>query len=601
MDDEDFKPRMRGSRTSEPSRKSYLGQIGRKAGKFRVTGHAGKDRSSLHLWGRGAAAGSLLAVRQAQGHSQPRRVTVKVIRFRLRGNAFMRTSSHLRYIVRDGVSKDGSTPAPYDGHDDLADPQKFARNCRDDPGHFTLIVSPEDGDQLSDHRPYIRRFMTQVEEDLGTSLEWLAVDHFDTGTPHTHILIRGADQQGKPLLIARDYISHGFRERAAEFMTAELGPELAGDQARQLRKETRLERVTDVDVRLAAESDGGGPVAAIHDDPFEQAQRTRRLRVLEHLGLARPAGALAWRLDPDMLSRLTEIDRRAERIAALRRTAADISLEQGRGGHRLSDPDHALVGALIRDVEPMPSTHMITLMIDGADGQLHSVEIAADLATLPLKAGTIVRVPAARSAMSDRADAPESLPDAVSTQRKVELLSTLRLPHMADHDGPTWLDQTLFGEDTVLTRDAGFGRALRTAQWQRQRWLMEQGLLEAGSWSQEQTDLRALDGASEKPAFYSRLLTSLRQREFLRIAGQLSEELGLEFVHHEQGSPVTGTVRRYVDMSQGHFAVIEDGYQFRLVPWDVARKTSIDLPMIPRTGNGIEWSSGRGRSGPGIS
>jgi type IV secretory pathway VirD2 relaxase len=33
--------------------------------------------------------------------------------------------------------------------------------------------------------------MRQMEEDLGTRLDWVAVDHFNTGHPHSHVVVRG--------------------------------------------------------------------------------------------------------------------------------------------------------------------------------------------------------------------------------------------------------------------------------------------------------------------------------------------------------------------------------------------------------------------------
>ncbi len=67
--------------------------------------------------------------------------------------------------------------------------------------------------------------MRQMESDLGTKLDWVAADHFNTGHPHSHIVVRGKDDQGKDLVIARDYIAHGIRARASELITRELGPE----------------------------------------------------------------------------------------------------------------------------------------------------------------------------------------------------------------------------------------------------------------------------------------------------------------------------------------------------------------------------------------
>ena len=74
--------------------------------------------------------------------------------------------------------------------------------------------APEDGDQLADLRGFTRDAMRQMEEDLGTRLDWVAVDHFNTGHPHSHVVIRGKDETGKDLIIAQDYITDGVRLRA---------------------------------------------------------------------------------------------------------------------------------------------------------------------------------------------------------------------------------------------------------------------------------------------------------------------------------------------------------------------------------------------------
>src|SRR3546814_10751875 len=87
-----------------------------------------------------------------------------------------------------------------------------------------FIVSAEDGAEYPDLKPYIRRLMAQAEQDMGTKLDWVAVDHFNTERPHTHIVLRGIDDRGDNLIIAREYISHGLRERASELVTLDLGP-----------------------------------------------------------------------------------------------------------------------------------------------------------------------------------------------------------------------------------------------------------------------------------------------------------------------------------------------------------------------------------------
>ena len=88
----------------------------------------------------------------------------------------------------------------------------------------STVGAPEDAAQLEDLRSYTRRLMSRVEADLGTRLDWLAVDHWDTDNPHTHVVLRGRDETERDLVIAGDYIARGMRRRAAEVATAWLGP-----------------------------------------------------------------------------------------------------------------------------------------------------------------------------------------------------------------------------------------------------------------------------------------------------------------------------------------------------------------------------------------
>ena len=131
--------------------------------------------------------------------------------------------AHLRYVERDGVTRDGEKGQVYSADRDVADGPNFLDRGREDRHQFRFIVSAEEGVELSDLRQTTRDLMTQMEADLGTKLDWIAVDHHNTGHPHTHILMRGVTDDGKMLNIAGDYIAHGIRERASEIVTLELG------------------------------------------------------------------------------------------------------------------------------------------------------------------------------------------------------------------------------------------------------------------------------------------------------------------------------------------------------------------------------------------
>jgi type IV secretory pathway VirD2 relaxase len=47
-----------------------------------------------------------------------------------------------------------------------------------------------------------------MECDLGTKLDWMAVDHYNTDNPHLHLLIRGKADDGRDLVISRHQPRH---------------------------------------------------------------------------------------------------------------------------------------------------------------------------------------------------------------------------------------------------------------------------------------------------------------------------------------------------------------------------------------------------------
>jgi type IV secretory pathway VirD2 relaxase len=81
----------------------------------------------------------------------------------------------------------------------------------------------------------------------GTRLDWVAIDHWDTEHPHTHIVLRGADETGRDLIIAREYITRGTRLRASELATAWLGERTDREINAALNREVTQERWTSLD------------------------------------------------------------------------------------------------------------------------------------------------------------------------------------------------------------------------------------------------------------------------------------------------------------------------------------------------------------------
>src|SRR6202047_4825780 len=185
----------------------------------------GKGGGGSNARGRGAATAASLKDRSAWSRdgsgtrTRARRVAVKARVVKLnpqrgaaRGRQFVSAKAvdaHLRYLERDGVTKDGAKGQIYSGEHDVEDGAAFLDRGRDDRHQFRFIVSAEDGAELSDPRETTRGLMTQMETDLGTKLDWIAVDHHNTGHPHTHILVRSVTDDGKTLNIAGDHIAFG--------------------------------------------------------------------------------------------------------------------------------------------------------------------------------------------------------------------------------------------------------------------------------------------------------------------------------------------------------------------------------------------------------
>jgi len=247
--------------------------------------------------GRGGAQGTLAATnRRAPGR---RRVVVKTRIVRLKGSDLGAARTHLRYIQRDGVTREGAPGELYDAAGDRADGKAFIERSAGDRHQFRFIVAAEDGAELADLKPFIRDLMRQMEQDLGTRLDWVAADHFNTGHPHTHVVLRGKDQRGKDLVIARDYIAHGMRGRASDLVTRELGPETELDTLRKLEREVDQDRFTRLDRAILRDAtDGMLALAAKPErDPHRHAVRMGRLRTLERMGLAHEPQPGVWRLN----------------------------------------------------------------------------------------------------------------------------------------------------------------------------------------------------------------------------------------------------------------------------------------------------------------
>ena len=176
----------------------------------------------------------------------------------MRGTMSRAVDAHLRYLERDGVTRDGERGKAYSAFENEADGKAFVERGREDRHQFRFIVAPEDATEMADLRGFTRDLMRQMELDLATRLDWIAVDHHNTGHPHTHIIVRGVLDDGRILNIAGDYIAHGVRHRASELVTRELGHQSEIELQTKLQNEVEAERADPARQDAAERAAGAG-------------------------------------------------------------------------------------------------------------------------------------------------------------------------------------------------------------------------------------------------------------------------------------------------------------------------------------------------------
>ena len=278
-----------------------------KAGGRTLNRPAARTGASL---GRGKVASRMMG--QGLGR-KARRVVIKTRLVNLQRAGIRSTITHLKYIEREGVGPEGVQGQAYGPHTDDADMDAFERRVRDDRHQFRFIVSPADADQLGDLKGFTRELMTQVQADLGTSLDWVAVDHWNTDNPHMHIVLRGKQADGRDLVIAREYIGSGMRQRGSEIATQWLGPRTELEIQREQQREVERPGWTGLDRALQRMAPDGRVtlqrlVKHCRDSSYRKIVMCR-LSYLERIGLATAEARHEWQVQPHIERTLRAIGR----------------------------------------------------------------------------------------------------------------------------------------------------------------------------------------------------------------------------------------------------------------------------------------------------
>lgn len=317
--------------------------------------------------------------------------------------------AHGQYLARDSATGEAKSTAV--GFDAKGESVEVASTLGEwqqagDERLWKLIISPEFGERV-DLKNLARHLVRRMESDLGTSLEWVAVSHYNTEHPHIHIALRGVDGDGKPFKLDRDYIKHGIRGIAADLCTNQLGyrTELDADSAQG--GEVRQYRLTSLDrlirnraietgsgekhFEVALERHGSQDGYAI---PVREAYIAQRLMTLRDMGLATPITPNSWAVNADFENVLRSMQRVRDRQKTLAVHGAAVSDD------RL--PVQMLDFRERRSVEGRVLVHgeeeggRTYLMLEGTDARIHHIHYTPEIEEArsrgAMKANSFVRL-----------------------------------------------------------------------------------------------------------------------------------------------------------------------------------------------------------------
>ena len=564
MPSKDFEPKP-GRIRSKPGAKSqrYVNRVIRNI-RIATQRRTGSRKSSFtgSRIGRGYTQAAALTLRSFQ--PSRRRVIVKTRYTSLR-NGLSAAKAHLRYLQRDGVTPDGQKGELYGRENEHIDIKDFFERSDGDRHQFRIIVAPEDGAEFTSLRPFIRDLMEQAESDMGTKLEWVAVDHFNTGHPHTHIVIRGRDDKGGDLIIARDYISQGLRERARDIATLELGPQSEDGFQKKMAMEIQAERFTSIDRSILKDT-----IESIFAGTTKQgmnhrqlALRMGRLNKLKSMGLAEEVKPGVWRLQERTETVLRQLGQRGDIIKTMQHVLKQADMDRGAADYKVFDPAQANSKAVGRIVALGLSNELqdeYYVVVDGVDGKIHYAEIGRPSKYDPPAKDMVVTLRPSNRLQAAR-----------QPTARLFIESHVPFQNLATAEGATWLDRKLLSKNGHGIHNKGFAAEAIRALRLRQQWLIKEEFL-----NEQNGQLVASRN----------MLQKLQQREVTQVARKLQKELGLEYQPTAAGEAIKGRITKSLKLASGRFAVLQKGKAFSLVPWrkTTKLKNSIGISLPTKSG-----------------
>ena len=548
-----------------------------------------------------------------------RRVIVKVhlVKMGVYGKDAQR--HHLNYIQRDSAARGGETGLLYSRDEVMIDGEAFHERGMDDRHQFRVIVSPEDGKELGDLRSYTRNVMAQMERDLGTKLDWVAANHYDTANPHSHVVIRGVTDTGSTLIIPRDYISHGMRDAAEHIATLELGPTTQIDVAKKLALSVRHDRFTSIDRDLLSKAQNQiVDLSKLPLDGSDWSQRFEKWRVkyLSSLGLAEKVGFGKWRLDDNFERTLRRMGDRGDILKAYHRAISRAKLDRSLNGEpiydTMSNDAKPVTGRVIEKGILDDVNDRSYIVLDTQQGEALFVETGREANISEIEPGmvvtagpqsyapkssdhTIYDIASKRSGIYSPSHHEMSDPSAREEFIKAHvrrLEAMRRLGHAERNSDGSWtVPKEYLKRAAKYERSRGYRNPVRLdirsreplvelsttlgKTWLDTELMSDKNESHASGFGQE---VEALKAQRQKFLLSQKLiqkssgvtqgtLDALEKLDLDAAGKALSDELAKPYKPAPQSGRMSGLYRQAIQRPSGKYAVIEKSKEFTLVPW----------------------------------
>lgn len=615
----------------------------RVAGFFRQVGRKARYSTKRKSSGRGP--------QQRRSATQfHRRVIVKVSIVKMDGRGISAQRQHLKYIERDSAAAEGERGELYSERGSEVETRVFAERGHDDRHQFRVIVSPEDAAQLADLKSFTRDLVSQMEHDLETKLDWVAADHYDTGQPHTHLVIRGKRDDGSDLVMPRDYVAKGIRERAQELVTIELGPISEIEGRTRMARMVQQQRLTQIDRGLFRASQDGVvdvPAPAKKGLQWRKQLERARLKHLEKMNLAEPLGKGRWRIAQNAPETLKRMGERGDIIKTMHRAMAGHA-PRLIDGTSLYDPgaENAVpvTGRIMAQGVGDDVADRAYLVVDDVGGKSRYINLGSSDWLADFKPGMIISVqPTSREPRPS-----DKTIEKIASQNDGRYSQILHMEHdksarpkfVAAHvrrlealrraghatrlsDGSWSIPNDYLERAGEYERAAALSRPVSIARLSTMplkqlqtamgaTWLDKELL---GETVEGNPSLRGFGAEIEQAKLQRRNflfksgilksknerlnrihLTELERRDLADAGRELSREYGKPYTDAPADGRIKGIYDRPIERPSGKYAVVERAKDFTLVPWrDVLERQRGKAVGGLIRGETISWSFGRGR------